>query len=466
MTPSSGSGQAALLRELASICGESAVVTDQSEMATYLEDWRGAYRGNALAVVRPVNAEQTSGCIRACAIAGAVIVPQGGNTGLAAGATPVGLERAVVLSTNRMRRIRSIDATGFAIAVDAGCVLAHVQQAAAEAGRLFPLSLAAEGSAQIGGLIATNAGGTAVLRYGSMRSFVLGLEVVLADGSVLDGMRALRKDNAGYQWRELFIGSEGTLGIITGAVLRLFPRPAGQVVALLGIDDLASVIDAFARVQEELGDVVVAAELFSDLAVALRLEHEPQLARPMQRHAWYLLIEAASSLPGLSDGVEHALEGCLEAGYASDVLVAQSSSQAQSLWGWRETITENERRAGRSAKHDVSVPISAIPSFIDEATRAVHTSFPQSRVLAFGHVGDGNMHFNVLLGGSATAAEVNRAVHEIVRAHRGSITAEHGIGRYRRDELAAHRSAAEMALMGAIKRALDPKRIMNPGAVL
>lgn len=466
MNPSTNSAQAALLRELDSICGTGALVTAASEMESYLEDWRGVYRGEALAVVRPATADQVSACVRACAAANVAVVPQGGNTGLAAGATPVGLDRAIVLSTNRMRRIRALDAPGFTIAVDAGCVLEHVQEAAARAGRLFPLSLAAQGSAQIGGLISTNAGGTAVLRYGSMRSLVLGLEVVLADGTMLDGMRALRKDNAGYQWRELFIGAEGTLGIITGAVLRLFPRPAERSVALLGIDDLPQVIAAFAQLQDDLGDVLVAAELFGDRAVALRLEHEPHLSRPMERHPWYLLIEAASSLPGLQAGVERALERVLETGCASDALVAQSSSQAQTLWSWRETITENERRAGRSAKHDVSVAISEIPAFISEAERAVESEFPGTRAIAFGHVGDGNIHFNVLLGESATAQAVNSTVHAIVRTYRGSITAEHGIGRYRRGELAEHRSAAEMALMRAIKAALDPAGRMNPGAVL
>lgn len=458
--------ESALLRELESICGASAVLADASEMASYVEDWRGIYHGRAIAVARPVNAEQTSACVRACAAAGVAVVPQGGNTGLAAGATPLDLERAVVLSTNRMRRIRNVDAPGFTIAVDAGCVLEHVQQAASEAGRLFPLSLAAQGSAQIGGLISTNAGGTAVLRYGSMRSLVLGLEVVLADGTILDGMRALRKDNAGYQWRELFIGAEGTLGVITGAVLRLFPRPAERTVALLGMDDLPSVIAAFSQLQDDLGDVLVAAELFDDRAVALRIAHEPQMVRPMEPHPWYLLIEAASSLPGLQAGVERALERAVEAGHASDALIAQSSVQAHALWSWRETITENERRAGRSAKHDVSVAISAIPAFIDEATHAVESAFPGARVLAFGHVGDGNIHFNVLLGETAAALDVNGVVHKIVRAYRGSITAEHGIGRYRRDELPEHRSAAEMALMRAIKAAVDPSGLMNPGSVL
>lgn len=345
-------------------------------------------------------------------------------------------------------------------------MLQSVQEAATHADRLFPLSLAAQGTAQIGGLIATNAGGTAVLRYGSMRSLVLGLEVVLPDGRVADGMRALRKDNAGYDWRQLFIGSEGTLGIITGAVLRLFPRPAQRVTALLAVPSAQAAIDAFAVLQGAIGEALVAAELFGERAVALRITHEPALVRPLAQAPWYLLIEAASSLPGLRDGVESALERVLGDGHADDVVLAESTAQTQALWDWRESITENERRAGRSAKHDVSVAISAIPSFLARATDAVEREHPGTRVLAFGHVGDGNIHFNVLLGDSASAHDVNATVHALVRDYRGSITAEHGIGRYRKDELPEHRSAAEMALMHAIKDAIDPQGRMNPGAVL
>ena len=457
---------AALLERLAAICGPGGLIADQRDMQPYVTDWRGVFIGSALAVVRPEDTTAVAACVRVCAEAGVAIVPQGGNTGLAAGATPLGLERAIVLSLGRMRRVRALDAVGFTASVDAGCVLADVQSAAAQAGRYFPLSLAAEGTAQIGGLIATNAGGTAVLRYGSMRALVLGLEVVLADGSVADGMRALRKDNAGYDWKQLFIGSEGTLGVITGAVLRLFARPAHRVTVLLAVQTAQDGIAAFGDVQEALGEALVGCELFSERAVALRLAHEPQLARPLPEHAWYLLVEAASSLPGLRDGVEAALNLASDRGHVSDGVIAESSVQAAALWSWRETITEHERRAGGSAKHDVSVAISAIPSFLERATVAVERAHPGTRVLAFGHAGDGNIHFNVLLGAEATAEEVNRTVHAIVRDFNGSITAEHGIGRYRRDELSAHRSAVELALMRAIKDAVDPRDLMNPGAVL
>ncbi len=456
----------ALLERLAAICGAGGVLTGTRDVAPYVTDWRGEFTGTALAAVRPSDTVAVAACVRACADAGVAIVPQGGNTGLAAGATPLDLDRAIVLSLARMRRIRALDAAGFTMNVDAGCVLADVQSAAHDAGRFFPLSLAAEGSAQIGGLIATNAGGTAVLRYGSMRALVLGLEVVLADGSIADGMRALRKDNAGYDWKQLFIGSEGTLGVITGAVLRLFARPSQRATALLGVATVHDAIAAFGDVQETLGEALTGCELFSERAVALRLGYEPQLARPIAEHPWYLLVEAASSLPGLRDGVEAALRLASERGHVADGVIAESSAQAAGLWSWRETITENERRAGRSAKHDVSVAISAIPAFLERATQAVEREHSGARVLAFGHAGDGNIHFNDLLGPQAKTEAVNRTVHAIVRELGGSITAEHGIGRYRRDELPAHRSPVELALMRAIKAAVDPKGLMNPGAVI
>lgn len=456
----------AFLARLAAICGPGGLLVDAADVAPFVTDWRGVFSGRALAVARPDSTQAVAACVRACADAGVAMVPQGGNTGLAAGATPIGLERAIVLSLARMRHVRAIDPLGFTIAVDAGCVLADVQAAADAAARFFPLSLAAEGTAQIGGLISTNAGGTAVLRYGSMRALVLGLEVVLPDGSIADGMRALRKDNAGYDWKQLFIGSEGTLGIVTGAVLRLFARPAHRATALLAVLGAQDAVAAFGDVQEALGESLVGCELFSERAVELRLAHEPQLVRAIAAQPWYLLVEAASSLPSLREGTEAALALAMDRGHVVDCVLAESSSQAHALWGWRETITENERRAGRSAKHDVSVPISVIPAFLERATREVEHGHPGARVLAFGHVGDGNIHFNVLLGEQQSGGEINRTVHAIVREFAGSITAEHGIGRYRAAELSEHRSAAEMALMRAVKHAIDPRDLMNPGAVL
>lgn len=458
----------ALLGALRNTCGDAAVLADAASIQPYVTDWRGTYVGRASAVVRPASTEQVSEVVRICADARVPIVPQGGNTGLAAGATPLKLRDAVVVNLSRMRRIVTVDADAYAMTVEAGCVLADVQQAARRAHRLFPLSLAAEGSAEIGGLISTNAGGTAVLRYGSMRSLVLGLEAVLPDGRIVDGLRALYKDNAGYDWKQLFVGAEGTLGIITRAVLRLFPLPRERVTALVGIDSCETALRAFSMLQALLGETLSACELFPDRALALRLAHEPALRRPMAEHAWYLLVEASSSLSTLRAAAEEAFVALDDAGLAGAIVIAENSSQARALWEWRETITETEKRAGSSVKHDVSVPISAIPEFIARATERIERDHPGASVLAFGHFGDGNIHFNVMLpNANALAADaISAGVYEIIADFRGSITAEHGIGRYRRDELLAHRSIFEMELMRTVKRALDPENIMNPGAIL
>ncbi len=456
------------LQELAARLERGGLLTDPDAKAPFLRDWRGVFHGDALAVVRPASTAEVSACVALCAHHSVAVVPQGGNSGLAAGATPISLERAIVLNLSRLNGIRSMDTSGFTASVDAGCVLSDVQAAAEKAGRFFPLSLAAEGSAQIGGLIATNAGGTAVLRYGSMRALVLGIEVVLADGRIADGMRSLRKDNAGYDWKQLFIGSEGTLGVITGAVLRLFPQPRTELTALLSAHSLDAAMATFARAQEQFGDLLVAAELFPDRAIQLRRSQNPGLDRPMAAAAWYLLIEASSSLAGLEDRLEVSLLDVVERGAAGDCVIAQNSAQRRSLWEWRETISESERRAGKSAKHDVGVPVSAIPSFIARATSELERLFPHCIALPFGHAGDGNIHYNVILpeDGSVDSTAVNALVHRVVAEYRGSITAEHGVGRYRRDELGRHRSDVEMALLRGVKHVLDPAGLMNPGAVL
>lgn len=457
-----------LLGALRDACGEAAVLADPALIQPFVTDWRGTYVGRASAVVRPASTEQVSEVVRICADARVPIVPQGGNTGLAAGATPLDLRDAVVVNLSRMRRIVSVDADAYAMTVEAGCVLADVQQAARRAQRLFPLSLAAEGSAEIGGLISTNAGGTAVLRYGTMRSLVLGLEAVLPDGRIVDGLRALYKDNAGYDWKQLFVGAEGTLGIVTRAVLRLFPSPRERVTALVGIDSCETALRVFSMLQAMLGETLSACELFPDRALALRLANEPSLRRPMPEHAWYMLVEVSSSLSTLRAAAEEAFVALDDAGVAGAIVIAENSAQARALWEWRETITETEKRAGRSVKHDVSVPISSIPEFIARATERIERDHPGTSVLAFGHFGDGNIHFNVLLPGAnaALADAISASVYEVIADFRGSITAEHGIGRYRRDELAAHRSTIELDLMRTVKRALDPENVMNPGAVL
>ncbi len=387
------------------------------------------------------------------------MVPQGGNTGLAAGATPLDVPQSIVISLERMNAIRAIDTEGYTITVEAGCVLSSVHEAAQKANRLFPLSLAAEGSAQVGGLISTNAGGTSVVRYGSMRALVLGVEAVLPNGDIVDGMRALRKDNAGYDWKQLLIGAEGTLGVITAATLRLFPLAKHSATALLGVESPVAAVRLFSSLYEALGETLSACELIPDEAIAMRIAQTSALKRPMAQHPWYVLVEAESSLAGIKEGLASVL-----AEY--DGVVATSSAHEQALWEWRESITESEKREGPSAKHDVSVPVSSIPAFMTESTAAVEQQHPACKVLAFGHLGDGNIHFNVLLRGGATSADVNQTVHAIVANYRGSITAEHGIGRYRASELPEHRSLAEMALMRTIKSAIDPKNLMNPGAVL
>lgn len=459
---------AALLAALRDACGDGAVITDAAQIEPYVTDWRGQYVGRAAAVARPATTEQVSEVVKACVGAGVPMVPQGGNTGLATGATPLGLDDAVVVNLSRMRRVLDVDAQGFSMTVEAGAILTEVHDAASRAGRLFPLSLAAEGSTQIGGLIATNAGGTAVLRYGTMRALVLGLEVVLADGRIAEGLRALYKDNAGYDWKQLFIGSEGTLGIITRAVLRLFPIPRSHVVALLGVESPNAALDAFSALRAQLGETLTACELFPDRAVALRVSHEPSLRRPLAEHPWYLLTEASSTLASLREAVEEALVQLQDDGIAGAVIVAENASQARAIWEWRETISETEKRTGRSLKHDVSVPVSGVPAFIERATEEIEREFAGAQVLAFGHMGDGNIHFNVLLEPESRidAAALSARVYSLIADFHGSITAEHGIGRYRRDELRAHRSETERALMSAVKRALDPRGLMNPGAVL
>jgi FAD/FMN-containing dehydrogenase len=456
-----------LLAALEAAVGRDGLIVDPDVAAPYLIDWRGRFHGRARAIVRPASTGETSRVVAICASAGVAMVPQGGNTGLAAGATPVDLDDAVVINLARMRTILALDPHGSSMRVQSGCVLSDVQAAAVDAGRLFPLSLAAEGSAQIGGLISTNAGGTAVLRYGSMRSLILGLEVVLPDGTILDGMRGLRKDNAGYDWKQWFVGAEGTLGIVTAAVLRLFPIQHSARTALFSLASIGDAMRAFDAVENRLGELIVAAELIPDVAVAARSRFEPGEIFPAERDGWYLLVEATSALPGLEEAIDSALLEIIERGIASACTVATNASQRTALWTWRESITETERRMGQSAKHDVSVPVSAMAGFVEEAAAFVNASFPAATVIAFGHAGDGNVHFNVVLppDGSIDSEAVHALVHEIVARYGGSITAEHGIGRYRRDELPGHRSVAEMEAMRTLKRALDPRGLMNPGAV-
>ena len=450
-----------------------------SDMAPYLLDHRELYTGRCLAVVRPGNRDEVAAVVRICAQAKLPIVPQGGNTGLVGGSIPSGDGRGIVLSLSRMNRIRAFDPINNTMTVEAGCILANLQQAAAEADRLFPLSLGAEGSCMIGGNLSTNAGGVQVLRYGNTRNLVLGLEVVLPDGTLWDGLRALRKDNTGYDLKQLFIGAEGTLGVITAAVLRLFPRPRESVTALAAVPVLADVIDLLNEAQAVSGNGVTGFELIPRLGIELVTKHFPDTSEPMATGSpWYVLMEfAAGSSSGESGQLRAMVEAFLganfENGRIADAVLAASEAQARQLWRLREILPESQTREGGSIKHDVSVPISRIAEFIAEATRRLEAAMPNIRVFPFGHIGDGNIHFNVSQPVGMDKTEFytrwdafNRIVHDVVAEMNGSFSAEHGIGQIKKAELRHYRSATELGLMQTIKSALDPQGIMNPGKIL
>ena len=465
------------LREtLAAIVGEPQLLTAAADMAPYLRDWRGRYQGSAQCVVRPGNTDEVAAVVRACVAARVPIVPQGGNTSLCGAATPDASGAAVVVSLQRLDRVRAVDPLNNTITVEAGCTLAAVQDAAAAVGRLFPLSLAAEGSCLIGGNLSTNAGGVQVLRYGNTRALTLGLEVVLPSGDLWDGLRGLRKDNTGYDLKQLFIGAEGTLGIITAAVLRLFPQPRATATAWLAIPSPAAALAVLTRLQAAFGELVSACELVSDVALQLVLRHIAGSSAPLAEASdWYLLVELSSG--GDDASLQAALADCLgaasEAGEVSDAALAQSGEQAKKLWALRENIAEAQKIEGFSIKHDISLPISAIPDFVTRADAALAAAFPGIRCVTFGHVGDGNLHYNQSMVDQADNARliagqgaVDRRVHDLAAAAGGSISAEHGIGQLKRDDLARYRSPVELATMRAIKQALDPLGLMNPGKLL
>jgi len=453
------------LAQLRDVVGELGVVTDAADLAPYSHDWRHMFHGAPLCVVLPRSAEEVAQVVRLCAQVGAPLVPYGGNTGLSGGATPDTSGRQVVLSLARMNAIRHLDVVGETLEVEAGCILQVAQEAAAEQGMLLPISLAAEGSARIGGVISTNAGGTNVVRYGMTRSRVLGLEVVTADGQIVSGLRRLRKDNAGYDWKQWFIGTEGTLGIVTAAVLQLTPLPTHRVTALLAVPTAAQALAVLRATRQAIGDTLTGFELMSGAALEL-VQRYQQLKVPLGASDWYLLLEASSSLSGLRDAAESLLEALLERGDATDGVVAESERQAAELWALRESISEAEGKEGRSLKHDVSVPISAIADFLQQAGAMVQEHYPGARVNAFGHAGDGNIHYNVIIPPGLDASDLNARVHDLVVTHAGSISAEHGIGQYRVSELARCRATAELELAQRIKRALDPAGLLNPGKVL
>jgi len=464
------------LDALRKVLGVAGLVTEPSGMAPYLTDWRQRLRGDALCIALPSSTEQVSEVVRLCAEAGVSIVPQGGNTGLCGGATPSPGDLPVVIGLKRMNRVRALDRDNNTITVEAGCLLEQVQKAAEDVDRLFPLSLAAEGSCQIGGNLSTNAGGVHVLRYGNMRDLVLGLEVVLPDARVWDGLRGLRKDNTGYDLKQIFVGAEGTLGIITAAVLKLFPLPRATAVAWIGLPTPDSAVRFLAAAQEALSARLSAFELIGDLPLSLVLRHIDGTQAPVPgRHAWHVLMEVTDndSQAALEARLVELLASLAGTGTIEDATVAQSVAQARRFWHLREHIPEAQTRAGYSIKHDISLPISRIPQFLDQAAEALAARIPELRVVPFGHLGDGNLHYNLSRPehwkDDAFAREtlaVNRIVHDLVHASGGSVSAEHGLGQVRRDEAARYRGDVERDLMLAIKRAIDPSDRMNPGKVI
>jgi len=467
--------RATLRARLDAAVGPAQVLTDPAELAPYLTDWRGRYHGRAWAVVRPRSTAEVAAIVRACAECATPVVAQGGNTGQCGGATPDASGEAVVLSLARLNGIRALDPDNATITVEAGVPLARVQQAAGEAGLLFPLSLAAEGSCTIGGNISTNAGGTAVLRFGNTRELVLGLEVVLADGRIWDGLRGLRKDNTGYDLKHLFIGAEGTLGIVTAAVLKLFPAPRTHATALVALPDVGAAVGLLGALKAALGDRLTGFELMSALSLGLSRKHLPSLPDPLPGHPWYALVQADDSAADspLAAMLEKALGEALERGIARDAAIAQSGEQAQAMWTLRENIAEAQRRDGPNIKHDIALPVSAIPGFLVAAENALRAALPGLRFVTFGHLGDGNLHYNLAAPEGAEpeafmahAPVANRIVHDLVAARGGSISAEHGIGQLKRGELVRYKSAVEIALMRSVKAMLDPQGILNPGKVL
>jgi FAD/FMN-containing dehydrogenase len=467
---------AAALTELKSALGANGYLERVADLEPFVHDFRHLFTGSTPLVALPANTAEVASVVRICARHRIGIVPHGGNTSYCGGATPDTSRSQIVLALRRMNRIRSLEPLDYAITVEAGCVLAQVQEAARAAERLFPLSLGSEGSCQIGGNLATNAGGTAVLRYGMMRDLVLGLEVVLADGRVLDALRALRKDNSGYDLRHLFIGSEGTLGIITAACLKLFPRPADTATAIVAVADPAAAIELLASVRGASGDAVTTYELIPRLAIDLTTAHISGVTDPLrQPYAWYVLVELTSSRAdaGLAGTLETVLAHGVDHGWVLDAALASSERQRQGLWRLRESIPEAQRHAGAGIKHDISVPISALAEFVARAGAWIAAQVPEGQLIAYGHLGDGNLHFNIQQRAGtdaqaflARAPSIQRVIHDLVAEFRGSFSAEHGIGQLKIGELERYKDPVALTLMRELKRTFDPLGILNPGKVL
>ncbi len=464
---------AQLQEELRAIVGPGGLLGAPGDMAAYLEDHRRLFHGRALAVVRPATTAEVSRVLALCHARGIGVVPQGGNTSYCGGATPDESGTQIVLALARLNRIRSTDADNDSLIAEAGCTLAQVQAAAEGAGRFFPLRLGAEGSCQIGGNLSTNAGGTQVLRYGMMRELVLGLEVVLADGRVLESLTSLRKDNTGYDLKGLFLGAEGTLGVITAAALRLFPLTRATATALIALPDVAAAVTLLGQLRAASSERLSAFELMPAAAVELAVTHLDGVRMPFPAaHPWYVLAELTSARA--EDDLGALLAAAL-AGSAlvQDALVAQNERERAAFWFLREHIPEAQRRAGASLKHDIAVPVSRLPQFVARAGEWIAAQVPEGVLVAYGHVGDGNLHFNISARPGrdgdallARGAEIRRIVHDLVRDFGGSFSAEHGIGQLKVGELERYTSKVELELMQTLKHALDPRGIMNPGKVL
>ena len=465
-----------LIEQFAKIVGASHAVTEQSEIAPRLVETRGLYHGASPLLLKPGNTSEVSAILALATATGTAIVPQSGNTGHVGGQTPREGHEDVLLSLERMNRVREVDLAASTMTVEAGCILDSLHRVADEHGRIFPLSLGSQGSCQIGGNLSTNAGGTQVLAYGNTRQLCLGLEVVLPTGEIWDGLRKLKKDNTGYDLRDLFIGAEGTLGVITAAVLKLFPKPRGHQVAFAGLESAEKALAFFKLAQEICGNALTGFELMVRLGIEFTTRHIPGVRDPLTAaHPWYVLVDISTTdnEDSAVRMMEALLSHALEQGLVQDAAVATSTAQARAFWHLRESMSEAQKPEGGSIKHDVSVPVSDIPAFMAKAEQAVTAFIPGVRICAFGHLGDGNIHYNISqpVGADKQAfigrwREVNEIVHGLVRDFNGSISAEHGIGQLKRDELAAIRPTIEIDLMRRIKRAFDPADIMNPGKVL
>jgi len=465
-----------VLDRIKQVVGPKGCITAPDDLAPWCASWRDNWRGWVPMMVRPANTDEVAEVVKICAETGTPIVPQGGNTGLTGGSQPHNDGSEIILSLSRMNTIREIDTANDTMTVEAGCILADIQTAARDANRLFPLSLAAEGTCQIGGNLSTNAGGTQVLRYGNARNLVLGLEVVLPDGRIWQGLRGLRKDNTGYDLKQLFVGGEGTLGIITAAVLKLAPKPTDEQTAFIALPDPAAAVALLARGRALLGEQITGFELIQRHALEIAVRHVPGVVDPLQdAFPWYVLAQIdGQGAPGtLREPLEALLADAMEAGEVLDATIAASESQSAALWKVRESIPEAQNHEGVSVKHDVSVPLSRIAEFIERADAALKQAYPGIRIVAFGHIGDGNIHYNPAqpadADGETFRAEytnINRIVHDLIAELNGSISAEHGLGRLRKDEAYRYKPAVEMDLMRAVKSAIDPKNILNPGKVI